>query len=135
MRLVLLAGVLALIGANVYRNLAAPESRPLEVAPAVAAGGPAPIAAAHDEVEVVMYSTSWCGYCRAARAWLHAHGVTYVDHDVEREPAAHERHAQLSPRGGVPVFEIDGRVLHGFDAIQLERAIQSAAAQRRAVAR
>ena len=75
-----------------------------------------------------MYSTSWCGYCRAARAWLASRGIAYVDHDVEREPDARARMHAINPGGGVPVFEIDGTVVHGFSADHLERAIAQASA-------
>jgi glutaredoxin len=127
-RLLLLAGLVVLVGVNVYNNVHAPRA-PIAVAAAAAVDGPAP-STIQQGVEVVMYSTSWCGYCRAARAWLKSQGITYVDHDVEREPAAQQRHAQLNPRGGVPVFEVDGQVVHGFDAITLERAIKRAAEKR-----
>jgi glutaredoxin len=89
-------------------------------------------ASSRGAVEVVMYSTSWCGYCRAARGWLGARGIAYVDHDIEREPAARARMHSINPGGGVPTFEIDGVVAHGFSADSLERLIALAAARRAA---
>jgi mycoredoxin len=88
------------------------------------------VAASVASIQVEMYSTSWCGYCAQARAWMNGHGVAYSDHDVERDPAARARKQELSPGGGVPVFEIDGLVLKGFSAGSLQNALAQAAARR-----
>ena len=37
-----------------------------------------------------MYSTSWCGYCQRLKAQLDRNGITYVEVDIERTPAAAE---------------------------------------------
>ena len=37
---------------------------------------------------LTMYSTSWCGYCRRLKAQLDRDGITYVEVDIERTPAA-----------------------------------------------
>jgi mycoredoxin len=39
---------------------------------------------------LTMYSTSWCGYCRRLKAQLDRDGITYVEVDIERTPAAAE---------------------------------------------
>jgi len=81
-------------------------------------------------VKIVMYSTSWCGYCRAARQWLGSQGIAYVDKDVERDRSAAAHMRAINPRGGVPTFEIDQQVLTGFSAAHLAGAIARAAEQR-----
>lgn len=83
-------------------------------APAPAARAPA------NPTPVVLYSTSWCGACRAARAWLREQGVPFVERDIERDPAASAelmRKAQaqgISP-SGVPVLDVKGTLVEGFD--------------------
>jgi mycoredoxin len=37
-----------------------------------------------------MYSTSWCGYCRRLKSQLDRVGISYVEVDIERTPAAAE---------------------------------------------
>jgi len=64
---------------------------------------------------VVLYSTSWCGWCRRTRELFASLGVVYVDKDVERDPSA--RREQLALTGGsdaVPVVDWNGRVIRGF---------------------
>ena len=54
-----------------------------------------------------------CGTCRRAKAWLDAHGISYVDrHIVEQPPTAAEL-AEWQPRSGLPVrrfFNTSGMV-------------------------
>lgn len=96
---------------------------------------PAPVdepslAAMRGEVDITMYSTSWCGYCRAARRYLDEHDIHYVDRDIERDARARARMEAINPRGGVPTFEIDGEPLVGFSERGLSAAIDRAAARR-----
>lgn len=82
-------------------------------------GGEAPAAAG-----VVLYGTSWCAVCADARAWLDARGVGYTAYDVDRDPAAAIAAADTLdalgvPADRVPVIDIAGRVLVGFDPTRL----------------
>jgi len=87
-------------------------------------------AQAQGSVEVVMYSTSWCGYCKRARAWLGARGIPYAEHDIERDPTARDRMRSINPSGGVPTFEVDQQVIFGFDPGRIEWAMARAAERR-----
>lgn len=63
---------------------------------------------------VKLYVTSWCGYCDKAKTFLRQNGVPFKVLDVERNAQAARRFKEINPRGGVPVAEIGGRVVHGF---------------------
>lgn len=90
--------------------------------------GPAPTAgttrAASGGSGVVLYSTSWCSACRAAREYLTSQGVAFVEKDIETDQAAAQellakaRAAGISP-GGVPVIDVHGTLMQGFDAERL----------------
>jgi glutaredoxin-like YruB-family protein len=74
--------------------------------------------------EVVVYTTSWCGWCKKTLAWLDAKGVDYENRDVETNAEwAEERH-DLTGSGGVPVIVIDGEVIKGFDQAQLDEMLR-----------
>lgn len=94
-----------------------------------AATSSAPAAAAKagkvEESQVILYSTSWCGYCRRARAYFNQKGVAFVEKDVERDAMA-SREVQNKTGGysGVPVIDIDGTIIQGFDIGAIERALQ-----------
>ena len=88
------------------------------------------LARALEEVAVVVYYAQWCGYCQAARTYLARRGIRSVEYDIDRDADAGRRHQRLNPRGSVPTIDIDGRVLVGFDAESIERALQRAARAR-----
>jgi len=72
---------------------------------------------------VELYVTSWCGYCKRARAFLQARGISFQEYDIERDSAAAQRMAIFNPRGGVPVAVIGGQTLIGFHQPSYERAL------------
>jgi glutaredoxin len=89
-------------------------------APGSSAGG-------GDLPQITLYSTSWCGYCKKARAYLTQRGWPFVEKDIERDPAAFREHsARSGGRGGVPVLDIGGTVIRGFDTAAIDRAVSGA---------
>jgi len=64
--------------------------------------------------DVIMYSTSWCGYCKKARVMLNMQGVQFKEFDIEKSS---EASAEMKSIGGhgVPVFLIQGEVVKGFN--------------------
>lgn len=39
---------------------------------------------------LTMYSTTWCGYCRRLKKQLDESGISYVEIDIEEDPASAE---------------------------------------------
>lgn len=76
---------------------------------------------------ITMYSASWCGVCRKARAFMDAEGIAYVEKDIEKDPGAQaelRKKAQAAgiQANGVPVFDIGGKLMSGFDPDALKQA-------------
>lgn len=73
--------------------------------------------------KVLIYSTQFCGYCRAAKNLLRAKGLDYVEIDVGLDPA--KRNEMVERAGGlrtVPQIFIHGRHVGGYDELAaLER--------------
>lgn len=42
------------------------------------------------KVDLTMYSTTWCGYCRRLKKQLDESGISYVEIDIEQDPASAE---------------------------------------------
>jgi glutaredoxin len=76
------------------------------------------------KTEVVLYTTSWCPYCRKARDYLRSRGIDFIEYDIEKDKEAAIRKKQLDNRGGVPFAIINGRSISGFSASAYERALQ-----------
>lgn len=68
---------------------------------------------------VTIYSTSWCGWCQRTKEYFRQHNVTYTEKDVGADAAAREEMLQKSQQMGVPVIDIDGNIVVGFDQPRL----------------
>lgn len=75
---------------------------------------PEPIADA-GSADVVLYATSWCGYCEKTRKLLRERGVPFVEHDIERSPEGRRQYEALNGRG-VPLLVVKGKVVRGYSA-------------------
>lgn len=95
-----------------------PKRRPL-----ASAADPPPAARARARAGVVIYTTSWCGWCRKTIAWLDRQGVDYENRDIERNPAW--RNELIDKTGGtsIPVVEIDGELIRGFDPTRMSELL------------
>ena len=75
--------------------------------------------------KVIVYSTSWCGFCSAEKDWLEHNGVKFEDKDIEEDIKA--RDELLTNMGGafrgVPVTDIDGEIVLGFDRAKLSKLL------------
>ena len=67
-------------------------------------------------LQITMYSTSWCGYCRKARSWFTDNGFRFTEKDIEKSAeAAREYQAASGGYGGVPLIVVNGKSFRGFD--------------------
>lgn len=96
---------------------ASDELVPTEAAAETArpASAQAMTASSSQSLEVVMYGTQECGYCRKARNYFDRRDISYVEHDVGVSVEAFDEFEGL---GGyvVPMFVINGIVSHGYDS-------------------
>jgi glutaredoxin 3 len=65
--------------------------------------------------EVVVYTAPWCNWCRKTLAWLDERGVEYENRDIEENEAFKEELIEKTGRGSIPMVEIDGEIIRGFD--------------------
>jgi glutaredoxin len=63
--------------------------------------------------KVVLYSTTWCGYCKQARKYFQAQGIAYTDYDVETTEKGKRDYARMGAHG-VPIILVGGKRLNGF---------------------
>jgi glutaredoxin 3 len=72
---------------------------------------------------VIVFSTPTCPYCTAAKSYLRSKGVPFRDVDVSRDAAAARDMVRRTGQMGVPVVEIDGRPIVGFDRNRIDSAL------------
>jgi glutaredoxin len=110
--------------------LAAQQMKPAPI-PVVDAAIPSVPPVAGGPPVVTIYGTSWCGACRAARQYLAGRKIPFADKDIERDPeAARELAAKAAkmgiPTDRVPVIDVRGRLLLGFDRARIEALLGEA---------
>lgn len=64
---------------------------------------------------VTIYSAPWCGYCSAAKHYLQTKGIAFTEKDVDEKREYAEEAVQKSGQMGIPVLDIDGQIVVGFD--------------------
>lgn len=89
------------------------------------AGGAPAFPSAPGKAVVTVYGTSWCGACRAARQYFSERKIPFADKDIEADPAAARELAEKAAKMGiptdrVPVLDVRGRLLLGFDRARVE---------------
>ena len=69
--------------------------------------------------EVKIYTTPTCAFCHAAKEFFKEHNVEFTEHDVARDEKAREEMVAKSGQLGVPVIDIDGKLVIGFNRVKL----------------
>lgn len=74
---------------------------------------------------VIIYSTTWCGYCKMLKSYLTDKGVAWVEKDIEQDSAAHNELMEKigDDFRGVPVSDVNGTVVLGFDRPAIDAAL------------
>ncbi|MFH1423581.1 MAG: glutaredoxin domain-containing protein [Candidatus Nealsonbacteria bacterium] len=62
-----------------------------------------------------IFSTPSCPYCVTLKEFLKEHGFEFEDINVAVDEKAREEMIAKSKQMGVPVIEIDGQIVIGFD--------------------
>jgi glutaredoxin len=82
-------------------------------------------------LRAVIYGAAWCGPCHQAKDYLSKKGVPVTEHDIDKNPRyALEMKRKLKKigRGGgsIPVIDIGGVILQGYNPRAIDRALAKA---------
>ncbi len=72
---------------------------------------------------VIVFSTPTCTYCNMAKKYFREKGVRFKDVDVSRDAAAARDMVRRSGQQGVPVIDIGGKIIVGFDRPRIDRLL------------
>ena len=75
---------------------------------------------AHD---VKIYTTPSCVYCRMAKELFKKNNIEYQELDVAKDLKAREEMVKKTGQLGVPVIDIDGEIVIGFDEERLKKLL------------
>jgi glutaredoxin 3 len=73
---------------------------------------------------VTIYTTPTCGYCNVAKDWLRKQNVTFTEYNVATNMAKAQEMVQKSGQMGVPVLDVNGKLIIGFNQPAIERALK-----------
>ena len=73
--------------------------------------------------KVSIYSTPTCVYCNMAKEYFRKNGIPFTDYNVAVDFEKRQEMIEKSEQMGVPVIEIDGDVIVGFDQDRLKDAL------------
>ena len=69
---------------------------------------------------ITIYSTPTCGFCKMAKEYLTSKNIPYEEVDVSRDRVAQEQLITKSGQFGVPVIDVGGKIIVGFDKRKLD---------------
>jgi glutaredoxin 3 len=75
-------------------------------------------------VSVVVYSTPSCAYCGMVKDFLRKKQVAFEEYDVSRDPRKADEMVRKSGQMGVPVVDVNGRILVGYRPAEIESALK-----------
>lgn len=64
---------------------------------------------------VTIYTTPTCVYCKMAKEFFAQNNISYTERDVAADASARDDMIKRSGQMGVPVIDIDGQLVIGFD--------------------
>ncbi len=73
--------------------------------------------------KVIVYSTETCPFCTMAMDFLKQNNVKFEHKDVSQDSEALKEMMQKSKQGGVPVLDIDGKIVVGFNEPAIRQAL------------
>ncbi|MFH2105192.1 MAG: glutaredoxin domain-containing protein [Parcubacteria group bacterium] len=73
--------------------------------------------------KVIVYSTPTCPYCTMAKDYLKDNKVSFTEKDVAADEAARNEMVEKSDQMGVPVIDVDGEIVTGFDKEKLAKLL------------
>ena len=72
---------------------------------------------------IIMYTTPTCGFCHMAKEYFKEKNLEYTTKDVTEDQEAYGEILSKSGQLGVPVIDIDGTIIIGFDKQKIDAAV------------
>jgi glutaredoxin-like YruB-family protein len=73
--------------------------------------------------KIIIYSTPTCPFCIRAKQFLKDNKIQFTDIDVSMDQAKAQEMIEKSGQMGVPVIDIDGKIIVGFDKEKIKESL------------
>lgn len=75
-------------------------------------------------MSVKIYTTPTCPWCRKTKAWMKENNIEYEEIDVSTDKEAAKEMVEKSGQMGVPVLDVNGKILVGYDPDGIKKALK-----------
>ncbi len=76
--------------------------------------------------KIIIYGAEWCAFCHTAKRYLDDKGIkNYQYIDIDKEPAKGQEAVEKSGQRGIPVIDIAGDIIVGFDRPRIDAALKT----------
>jgi len=75
-------------------------------------------------VKVKIYTTNTCQYCKMAKGYMDENKIKYQEINVETDQKAVKEMVEKSGQMGVPVLDVNGEIIVGFNKEAIEKALK-----------
>lgn len=73
----------------------------------------------------IIYTTITCPFCKMAKNYFQEKGIGYEEKDVTHDQALQQEMINKSGQFAVPVIDIGGKIIVGFQKAQIEEALKN----------
>lgn len=73
---------------------------------------------------VTVYSATWCAFCKTEKQYLEHLGIPFTVRDIEEDESALEELTKKSGGQSIPVTDIDGTIIRGFDRAKIDATLK-----------
>ncbi len=75
-------------------------------------------------MSITLYSTPSCPYCKLVKEYLQEQKVAFTEVDVSQDNESIQKMVKLSGQMGVPVIDVNGQIIVGWNKNALEEVIK-----------
>ncbi|MFA6446759.1 MAG: glutaredoxin domain-containing protein [Patescibacteria group bacterium] len=82
-------------------------------------------------MHILLYTTPTCPYCKLVKDFLKDKGATFTEVDVANDPEAANEMVKKSGQMGVPVLELDGQVIVGWNQEAINELLDKSSSKKK----
>jgi glutaredoxin 3 len=73
---------------------------------------------------ITIYTTPSCGYCKVAKEYFRTEHIPFTEYNVASDQRKAEEMLRKSHQMGVPVIDVNGKIIVGFNKPEIEKALR-----------
>jgi glutaredoxin len=74
--------------------------------------------------KIIVYGAEWCAFCHTAMHYFDGLGVKYIYKNIDLNQDDARECVEKSGQTGIPVLDIDGAIVVGFDKPKIDQALK-----------